>query len=193
MLILNLIISLVQIYMFLIALRIILGWTGIQHQGIMFLGKIVDPYLYLFRRLKFLRFNHLDLSPVAAIALLQMMNYILFSLSYRSSFPGVFEIFDFIVGLVWSLLSFLLALFIILSLIRLLAFAFPSLKILPLWHALDLLLMPPITKIGLILRKGFLTYRTGLVIFIFVLVLLFIAGHWLRRWISLLLMELDVP
>lgn len=183
-LILNLLVAFSQMYMLLIGIRILLSWTGLQHPGILFLGRLVDPYLNLFRGLRFLRTRHLDLTPLAAIATLQLLNYVLFNLSIRSSFPGLGDLLFFLLGLIWSFVSFLLGLFVILSLVRLLGFAFPILSQMPLWHALDLLLMPPVTRLGMILRRGFLTYRTGLVLFIFSLVLGFVAGEWLVRWLA---------
>ncbi len=170
-------------YMLLIAIRIILGWSGILHPGIAFLSKVVDPYLSLFRGWKFLRTQHLDLTPIAAVAVLQIANFVLFHLSYRSGFPGPIELVVFLVSLIWSFISFLLGLFIILSMVRLLGFYFAALARFPIWHALDLILMPPVTKLGAILRRGFLTYRTGLILFIFLLLLIYIAGEWLLRWL----------
>lgn len=183
MMIFSILSALVQMYMLLIGIRILLSWFGMNHPGTSFLGVIVDPYLNLFRGIKFLRTRHLDLTPIAAVAFLQIANFIFFNLSYRSEFPGPKELFFFFLALLWSFVSFILGLFIILSLVRLLGFFFSALSRFPIWHALDIILMPPITKLGAILRKGFLTYRTGLLLFIFFLILTYVAGEWLLRWI----------
>ncbi len=176
-------IALIQIYLFLIVIRIILGWTGLRHEGVTFLNNIVDPYLNLFRGLSFLRTKQMDFSPLAAFLVLNLLVYIL--MYFRiGSIPTVGGIAYFILGMIWSFISFMLGLFIILSLARLLGFAFPAFRNAPIWHFIDQLLMPPVSRIGMILRKGFLTYRTGLIIFALLGILIYFGGEFGFRLLS---------
>lgn len=185
--VLGIAIAAIQIYLFLIGLRILLSWIGIHHPGMTFLNRIVDPYLRLFQGIRFLRTAYLDLTPIAAALVLQALIYVLFSLRSYGGLPRAGDLIFFVVGLIWSFLSFLLILFFLLTSIRLLAFSFPSLSQLPLWHALDMLLMKPVLKIGMFIRRGFLSYRTGLILLALICLALYITGEWLIRWLAYIL------
>lgn len=173
----GIVIALLQIYMFLIGIRIILSWTGVRHDGAGMLAAVVDPYLNLFRRFKFLRTQHLDLSPFAAVLVLNLAMYVISQLGSGIGLSFV-DLLVFFIGMIWNFASFLIGLMVVMALVRLLGFAFPPLKDAPIWHAMDLLLMPPVTRIGMILRRGFLTYRTGLILLALLGVGLFILGNW---------------
>jgi YggT family protein len=86
-------------YLFLVSLRIVLGWFAPQSLGRAWdlLTGATDPYLALFRRIKFLRSDLFDFSPIAAIlalvVALDLVNQLLyygritlgFFLAYRHS------------------------------------------------------------------------------------------------------------
>ena len=110
---------LIGIYIVIIFFRIILtwfSWTG--NSGIMdLLSKITDPYLNWFRRFTFLKIGYLDLSPIAAIGVLSLINRIISTLTlYGRITIGL--ILALALQIVWGLVSFILG-FIIIILILL--------------------------------------------------------------------------
>lgn len=75
LLIVNTLISFINIYVFLIIVRILLSWfqtADWAYQAINFLSPITDPYLNVFR--SFIPpLGGLDISPILAILLLQIL------------------------------------------------------------------------------------------------------------------------
>ena len=73
----------ISLYTLLCFIRILLTW--IPNMGYnkftLFLGKICDPYLNLFRRIRWLKFGALDFSPVLALALLAVFSTAMTELS----------------------------------------------------------------------------------------------------------------
>ena len=70
--------SLLSFYSLLIWLRIVISWVRIgQNPLTHWLGKIVDPYLNLFKPLTALRRERFDLTPLAALALLSVVQSML--------------------------------------------------------------------------------------------------------------------
>ena len=59
-------------YLFILSMRIVLGWVAPQALGRAWsiLTAATDPYLGLFARIRFLRGNLFDFSPIAAILVL---------------------------------------------------------------------------------------------------------------------------
>ena len=70
----SILLILLQIYSFLLIIRIILSWLSHDsyHPLIIQLKKITDPYLDLFRSLP-LSFNGFDLSPIVAFFVLSLI------------------------------------------------------------------------------------------------------------------------
>ena len=76
--------SILRIYSILIWIRIIFSWVKIPNQQyrqegalMLFIGKIVDPFLNLFSGVKFLRSKTMDFSPLLAFALLSIVTSLL--------------------------------------------------------------------------------------------------------------------
>ena len=62
----------IDFYLLIISLRILLSWFGgsTNIQGMQILSRITDPFLNVFRRVRFLRFGFLDFSALLGIFLL---------------------------------------------------------------------------------------------------------------------------
>lgn len=70
--------SLLSFYSLLIWLRIVISWVRIAENPLThWLGRIVDPYLELFRPIKALRRERFDLTPLLALALLSVLQSML--------------------------------------------------------------------------------------------------------------------
>ena len=70
--ILQIVYAIIIVYVLVLSLRIILGWFVPQTLGRAWeiLAKITDPYLDIFRRIRFLRGGVFDFSPIAAVLVL---------------------------------------------------------------------------------------------------------------------------
>ena len=84
-----------------------------------FLGKICDPYLKLFQGVSSLRRSNLDLTPLLALVILNLVRSFLSAFADMSTFSGGY-LLAILVSVVWkNLFSFLLFLLIVVLIIRL--------------------------------------------------------------------------
>ena len=177
--ILNLLSSLISIYMMLIFIRIILSWfSNVSYGGIQeFLGRITDPYLNWFRRFSFLRVGVLDLSPIVALAFLSLVNRFFATLvRYGSVSIGI--IFAMMLQAVWGAVSFFIGFLIILLLLRLAAYLFRQSNYSPFWRIINTYSQPVIFRINRILfRNRIVNFRTGLIVSIISLILVYLAAR----------------
>ena len=117
MLILLTIINVVLIaYLFILSLRIVLGWFAPQALGRAWdlLTRATDPYLAVFSRVRFLRSGLFDFSPIAAIlALVVVLDLVNQLLYYGRITLGFFLASVF--SAAWSGARFILLLFLIVA------------------------------------------------------------------------------
>ena len=118
----NLLSALIGIYSLLCMARIILTWIPnlSYSKAALILGKICDPFLNIFTKIKFLRFGNIDFSPVVGFAVLTLLSS-LFSNFAASKKISIGIILSTILGMVWSLASSILTIIIILFIIRIIA------------------------------------------------------------------------
>ena len=116
---------LLSIYNMLIIIRILLMWIRTpQSEGSMgtfseMLGKIVDPYLNLFKGISFLRQGRLDFTPLAAFMVLNIIQRILASFAIAGTLTVGYVLAIIIQALWWSLGSLVLGLLCVVLGIRL--------------------------------------------------------------------------
>ncbi len=111
--------TVIAVYMVLILIRIMFTRFRGAASGKPWelLVQVTDPYLSLFSGLKFLKKGMFDFTPVAAILVLVVLfNLVNSILNYGKITLGLF--LGSILGAVWSGLSFLIFLFLILAIIR---------------------------------------------------------------------------
>ena len=145
---------LVSIYMIILFLRIILNWfTGIGRSKVQdVLERITDPYLNWFRQFSFLRIGYLDLSPIAAIGVLSLVNRLLNILAYQGKITiGI--ILALILQAIWSALSFILGFLIIVLALRLAALIFKFNNYHPFWRIVDTVSQPILFRVNRIIFK----------------------------------------
>ncbi|WP_147615539.1 YggT family protein [Treponema pectinovorum] len=163
----------INIYSFIILIRIFLTWIPnfSYSKFARILSSICDPFLNVFRKIKFLRFQGLDFSPALALCSLYALATIFTSLSHGNQLTvGYF--LAVITGLIWSLISsiakFLIALLvirlIIYAVMRLIARNRPYNSYNPLWDQIDRLISPIVYKISGIFSKRILSFTTALII-----------------------------
>ena len=141
--------GIINIYMILIIIRIILTWFPGMQFGKLFsvLSTICDPYLSWFRRFKFPKNSPIDFTPIIGIALLSLVHRILLSWGQlgRISLAAVLAM---ILAAVWSIISWVLGFFIVILILRMIAFLLNSNIYSPFWRFVDYIAQPVMYRIS---------------------------------------------
>jgi YggT family protein len=181
--------SAVSVYMLVIFIRVMLSWfSGVNYgRPAEFLRRITDPYLNWFRRFGFLRMANLDLSPIAALAVLSVANNIFVTLSSYGRITLGF-ILATLVSALWSAASFVLLFLLIVLVLRFAAYltrrnVYGSYSPMDaFWRVVDSLSRPVMYRINrIIFRNRLVRYHTGLLTSIAVLAALRIGLGFLVR------------
>ncbi len=170
----------VNIYAFICFIRLILSWFPSVNntQGMRIISGITDPYLNLFRRLRFLQFHGIDFSATLALCVLFALATVLSSLASGQALTvGYF--LTIIVSLVWSFISATIKFIIALLIIRLVVFVIMRLasrnkgyrSYSPVWDQIDRFITPFIYKISSIFIKRVISFTTALAVACAVLII----------------------
>jgi YggT family protein len=163
--------SIISLYIFIITLRIIFSWflhglgNDLMYRISGILARLTDPYLNLFRRIRFLRLGAMDFSPLVGIMLLWLaQNLIVMIAAGTFSFAGVLLS---VVGLVFNLASGIIGLFALITIIRIIGLFIRANSVAELWFRLDAFLQPLVLRfVKLIAPHSELPYGTALGIFL---------------------------
>ena len=156
----------VNIYMMLIIFRIILTWfPGNQNSKVFeVLSRISDPYLNWFRQFPFLRVGFLDLSPIAGLAVLSLVNRVLTTLAFYGTI-SIGIILAIMLQAAWGVLSFILVFLIIILIIRLAAYFMGYWNDGPFMRIIYTISQPVLFRISRIIFKDrIVNFITGLII-----------------------------
>jgi YggT family protein len=167
-----------NIYSILLLVRIMLSWFSLSQGGrlLELLSRVTDPYLGWWRQNLNLRLGYIDFSPVAAIAFLSMVQNIMFTIS-RSMNTGAGRItFSYILAValasIWSAVSFIIIFFLIIIILRMIAY-FTNRNIQSVfWGTIDSISRPLLYRINRLIFGNRLTSYTKSIIFS----ALFLAG-----------------
>jgi YggT family protein len=171
----------ISIYMLIIFVRIVMTWVqGASYGRAMhFLSRITDPYLNLFRGMRFLQIGYIDFSPIAAIIALSIVSNITTQIAYAGTVT-VGRILAFTLSAVASAFFFFITLFIIITAIRLGGLLFGANSTGRFWITLDRILQPltfrMLERFG---QSERLTYPQALMAFAAVLVIVLLLGRFL--------------
>jgi YggT family protein len=142
-------------YSIILFLRILLTWFSGVHYGAAFdfLARITDPYIHLFRGLKFLHKGSLDFTPLAAIIVLQIFSSFFGFLAARTflTLPSVIAA---LALSIWLVFIGLLGFFFILSLIRFISILAKRGSGSPIFQTIDLIIHPLIFLVMRIVPNG---------------------------------------
>lgn len=188
----KLITGFISIYTLLCIIRIILTWIPDLNYSAFgqFLAKACDPYLNIFRKIRFLQIGAIDFSPIVAIGILtlssslisQMLLYGRFSLGYLLAS---------IVQVCWTAVSSILTIYNILLLIRLIVALLKKDHTSTIWATLDRIIYPVQSKVTSIFFKNrLISNALGIGITLITCVIIQIIGSWLIGLIALLLSKL---
>ncbi len=174
--------AVLSVYMILLIIRVMLTWFRSAQVGSFYtyLARITDPYLNLFRRFSFLRIGMMDFSPILGFVILGILINIINSIAtYGSITIGI--ILAILISGIWSIISVILFLMIILSVIRLIAVFTNSAGFLAQMSAgIDAVLEPITSWVRkVIFRNKFTPYSTQLGIALAILIAANIGGKYL--------------
>jgi YggT family protein len=183
----NFLAALTGLYMLLIFVRVMTSWfSGARNHSygrpMEILHRITDPYLSWWSRFSFLRAGYLDLSPVAGIAFLSLLQNIFGTVAQTGQIRAGIILFIALSSL-WSALSFIIGFFIVVLVLRFIAFITNRNVYDGFWRIVDTVSQPVLYRITRIFfRLRIVNYLSGLILSILVLIFLFAAGS-IAVWI----------
>lgn len=183
--------SAVSLYTFIIFIRVLITWIpSLAYSKFgRFLASITDPYLNIFRKIKFLRVGNIDFSPILAIGALVIVNSVLSNFIAQQRFSlGI--LFAVIIGMCWSLLRSFIGILIFLLIIRLI-FNLINKDSGSIWTQLDQFLTPIMYKVsGIFFPRKYFPFRNLLACFLIILIVVYFAGNFLFGFLAALLYRL---
>ena len=186
--------SLLGLYSLLVVVRILLtSFPGTRHSMLVqTLSRITDPYLNWWRRKLNLRIGFLDLSPLVAMAALSVANIICSSIA-RFGRIGLGRILAICLSSIWSIASFILGFFIIVLILRFIAYITNMNIYSPFWQVIDTISRPLLFRVNRIFFGNKITgYKTGLIISIAIFGVFLILGSLAVNWLLIVLSGLPV-
>lgn len=157
--------NVISLYTLLCTIRVLLTWfPRAQYTSFgRILASLCDPYLNLFRRLRFLRISMFDLSPAVALCVLIAVSHVLGNLAAARSFTlgGLLATVLYLLqSIIFSILGFL----ILLLVIRLVVLLLRKDRYGSLWDSLDHSLSPIVFRMTAPFTRGRPTsYKTALI------------------------------
>lgn len=193
-LIIKLIAGVISAYTLLCFIRIILTWIpGAAYSGFgRFLSSVCDPYLNLFRRIRWLRFGNFDFTPAIAICILIALSTILGNFATTQTF-SIGILLATLLSLAWSIFTSFIGFMIILLGIRLVVMLINknSNSQGTIWEQIDRSLSPFIFKITNIFSGGRpVSYKSALIAGIVSLIVMQIGGKFIIAFLASMLTRL---
>ncbi len=184
--------TILSVYMILIFVRVLLTWfSGVSFgKPYQLIASVTDPYLNYFRRFRFLQVGSVDFSPIAGLLVLVVFLNIFNTLAlYGKISVGI--ILAIVLRALWSAVSFLLTLFIVLIVIRFVASLMRANTVHPFIRTIDYLVTPLLNWIhNTFFKRRFLTLQYGLAIAGASLLFLSIAGNFVVARLVILFQSL---
>jgi YggT family protein len=182
------------LYIFLLSLRIVLGWfaPGALGRAWRLLTGATDPWLNLFRRIGFLRGGMFDFTPIAAILVLVVILNLVTSLMYYGRVTLGFFLAS-VFSAAWSGASYLLLFFLIVGIVRCIPILFRGVAGSGIWRVVDMLMQPVVTWVARRIRLGVRAgYQQQLFLTLGVLFIAWLAGTLLMPQLVSLLQMIPV-
>jgi YggT family protein len=140
------------------------------------LAQATDPYLNWWRRFPVLKTGFLDLSPIAAMAALSLLQTVCSAIA-RNGRITIGLLLTIILQAAWSVLSFVFGFFVIVLLLRLIAYLTNRNIYGGFWRIVDSISQPVLYRITRIFfRRRLINYLAGILLSTGVLIALSIAG-----------------
>ena len=178
-------------YLLLLSMRIVLTWFRGAPFGKAWdlLCSVTEPYLSQFYRIRLLRREVFDFTPIAAILVLVVALNLVNTLIYYGQITlGLFLASVLLAA--WSAVSFLLLLFLIIGIVRVAGIFLHGRPSSNVWHVVDLLIQPVVKKVMKLIalgqRAGYTQYLFLTIGFLFAAWLL--GGYIVRQLANLLVL-----
>jgi YggT family protein len=172
--------SLLVVYLIVLLLRVTLAWFFPQTYGRAWeiLRAVTDPYLNLFRGIRFLRGNVFDFSPVAALLVLILAINLVTQLANFGRITVGFFLAS-LLSAAWSGVGFLLVFFAIVGVIRAIPMLFPGAGGSAIWRVADLMIRPVVAWVTRVLQfPARLEYPGQLLVTVIALLAVWAVGKW---------------
>ena len=172
--IISVVAGIVNVYIILIFIRIILTWFPGASFGkpYIILCSICDPYLNWFRRFRLFPNSPISFTPLLAIGVLSIIHRILLSWGTLGRI-SITVVLVMILNALWSIISWILGFFVIILILRMIAFIFNSNIYSPFWRLVDFIAQPLMYNISRIFFPNrIVSYLFRIVFCIVVLLLL---------------------
>jgi YggT family protein len=180
--IMNLVGILAGLYLLVVFIRVILSWFKAPAlDGPMeVLARLTDPYLDWWRRFPIFRAGSIDFSPIAAMVALSLVRTVC-----GIDKPTVGILLAAVLQALWSVLSSILGFFIIILVLRLIAYLTSRNTYSSFWRTIDSISQPVLYRITRIFyRRRLINYLAGVLLSIGVLAALEVGGTLLINLLS---------
>jgi YggT family protein len=192
--------GIISVYMILIFIRILLTWFsgadfaqyGRSNSLYVFLCSICDPYLNWFRRFRIFKTSFVDFSSLVALAFLSFVHniFLFWGRTGRISIALVLNLFF---QAVLSILFWVLGFFVVILLLRMIAFLGNFNIYSPFWHFIDFISQPILYRISRIFFPARITgYLFRIIFSIAALIILGILAWGIVQFASMLLLRLPL-
>jgi len=182
------------LYSLLIFIRIIFTWFGgaVYGKPVELLARVTDPYLDWWRRSLKLQMGFLDLSPIAGIAALSLVQTV-FSVLARYGRISLGIILSVVLRAIWSAASFIVGFCLVIIILRFIAYITNSNIYSPFWRVIDSISQPLLYRINrIVFGRRLVNYLTGLIVAAASLGVILIGGGFAVRLLAGLLLRLPV-
>jgi YggT family protein len=177
-LLMGLLAFLAGLYSLLIFIRILLTWFRNTHYSrpIQILSFITDPYLDWWRKRFTLRAGSFDLSPVAALAVLSIVQTVCSTISnYGRISLGIILVIC--LSVLWSVVSFIIGFFFFILVLRLIAYMSNSNMYSPFWMVIESISRPFLYRINrIIFGRRIVRFLTSILVSLATLIGIWIVG-----------------
>ncbi len=166
-------------YLFLLSMRIVLGWFAPQALGRAWeiLRIVTDPFLDLFARIRFLRGGVFDFSPIAAVLVLVVALDLVNQLLYYGRITLGFFLAS-VLAAAWSGARFLLLLFLIVGILRTIPVLFRGSLGAGIWKVVDMVIKPVVDWVTRLFRFSIrATYMQHLLFTLGILFVVWLFGE----------------
>ena len=184
----------VSLYSLLILIRILLTWFGgmVYGKPVELLARVTDPYLDWWRRTLNLKMGFMDLSPIAGIAALSLIQTI-FSVLARYGAISLGIILAVTLLSLWSVVSFILGFCLVVIILRFIAYMTNRNIYSSFWRIIDSISQPMLYRINrIIFGRRLVNYLTGILTGAAVLGVILVGGRFAVRMLAGLLSKLPV-
>ena len=184
--------GIISVYMILIFIRILLTWFPGADFGkpYIFLCGICDPYLAWFRHFRIFKNSPIDFSPLIALAFLSLLHNVFLSWGQLGRF-SIAIILVMLLNALWSVVSWVLGFFIVILILRMIAFLGNSNIYSPLWRFVDYIAQPVMYRISRIFFPNrIVSYLFRIIFSIAVLAIIVVIFYYIKIFGTMLLVQL---